>query len=426
MFSEYLTSGNMSAVSAAANATLASSVPRSVDDVIADLLTYCNTQQEKATTGGQSNNKNDDQSTSTTPVVVAVVGAPLPLPDVVATQHRVQFSIRGCRYETTMDTALAYCLSFYVFFHWPFEGGKTVGDVAVAEKAQTSTNALTEEALLDHYVKYVEPALLAFSQLQEQQCKAASTEVHSSLQENDDCVASTSAAAATAAAVTGVVLPPLPRPQCISYDALGHVWKFVFPPRLTPEAEAQERRRRGRKSASNAAGGTAEEHVTSDAINASSFLLLQNEFMGVLLVYLRRCAKARAEGKTTAADYPVLPIRWKEMNYDEQMSFVQLLRTFGVVSLAGQYVRPTAALSSSQCVGADAARVAADAKAEALVRLQQQQQQQSGSAMQATESQTTDKPPKKSCEDDFDDVVLPAEGCARCGISGHAMEECPY
>ncbi|KPI85657.1 hypothetical protein ABL78_5278 [Leptomonas seymouri] len=351
----------------------------------------------------------------------------LPLPPSVAAQHRVQFSIRGRRYETTMDVAVTYCLTFYAFFHCPFDGSRTVGDVAVAHDGETEdVRVLSEPALLQHYIQMVEPLLLSF--LRQQQQRTPQMEVKAVVGN------AVSGGTPHSEGLVAPFPPALPRPKSVSYDAAGHLWMFEFPPRVTAEVEAQERRRRQQTAVdalTSAAG-----HITSDEISDSPFLLLQNDFMGMLLVYLRRCAKVRAEAASAArspsngkaAAYPVLPIRWTEMNYDEQVSFLQLLRAFGVVPLTSLYVQPSAPLSTSRHVGADAARVAAAAKAEgdacslclkaeAFARQQQQ--------LDVTSGETRNiNPPKRM--DGCDDLVMAAKGCARCGMAGHAAEECPY
>jgi hypothetical protein len=381
-----------------------------VDDIVEELLVSLRTHHTGSATSGSGDSSRGDVRDYVSPLPLPSQAVSLPLPPAVAAQHRVQFSLRGRRFETTMSVAITYCLSFYVFFHWPFDGSTTVGDVAETADPQKAPAALAEEALLAHYVATVEPVLLFFLQQQQRAVTATAP-----------------TPASTAHDAADITPPALPRPQRISYDASAHLWKFEFPPRLSVEAEEQERRRR-----QMLAGADAEPHITSDEINASPFLLLQYDFMGMLLVYLRRCAKARTEA--SPAPYPVLPIRWAEMNFDEQVSFVQLLRTFGVVPLIAQYPQPTAPLSTSQFVGADAARVAAAAKAEGeacslrvraeeFIRHQQQHQQQQDERHTKDDAENT---VRASRHGDMEDLVLPSKGCARCGMSGHTAEECPY
>ncbi|KPA77675.1 hypothetical protein ABB37_07017 [Leptomonas pyrrhocoris] len=415
------------AATAAAMAATDAGVPRGVEDII-EQLRQCDYKQKKGEeeegAGRESSGSRFGPHHARTPMQF------LPLPPAVAAQHRVQLSIRGRRYETTMDVAVTYCLTFYAFFHCPFDGAMTVGDVALRRNGTEGAPTLSAQALLDHYTTVVEPLLLRFLQQQEQHPtqagfpsavgRADPTAAQSSSSDEDDA---------------RCCFPPaLPRPRSIAYDAVGQLWSFEFPPRLTAAAEAQERTRRQQLAAAAAALGctaeVAETHATSDDINASPFLLLQSGFMGMLLVYLRRCAKARA---AEAAAYPSLPIRWSEMNFDEQTSFLQLLRAFGVVPLMPPYTRPSAPLSTSQFVGAAAARVAAEAqaagdacslrvKAEKFMRQQQQQQQHQREVMEDA-SHITQEP---SGTDHFEDLVLPAKGCVRCGMAGHVTEECPY
>lgn len=434
-------------------AAATSSAPLGVDDIIDGLLASLT---PTATTEDAENFRSNTERKTTPEVPQAVHTAVPPLPPVVATQHRVQFTIRGRRYETMMDVAVTYCLTFFAFFRCPLRGGaKSVGEVAAAAAAAESTAAalhdeLSSEALLRHYTETVEPVLRAFLR---GSCTAAAT--------GSDGVGVTSARTAasceTGTATPAFTPPPLPRPRAIAYDAAAHLWKFEFPPRLSEEAEAAERLRRQQLAAASEAGvsatpGSVAKHITSDEINASPFLLLQNDYMGLLLVYLRRCAKVRAEARSAApapagsAVYPTLPIRWAEMSYDEQVSFLQLLRTFGVVPLAAQYAAPSASIRTSQFVGAEAAQVAAAAKAEgdacslrvkaeAFMRQQlreqeqekeRQQQQHQHQVKVAADKGEAHKTSKPAVQYDFEDLVLPAKGCARCGMSGHSTEECPY
>lgn len=336
---------------------------------------------------------------------------PLPLPAAVASTHRVQVAIRGRRYETAMDVALTYCLALFVFFRWPFAlsisaetretGDCTVGD-AVLAAPDTAAEEVTEAALLEHYTRVVEPVLQTFVE----QCAAPSAE---RLEEKN------------AAAAALALLPALPRPVRISHDHTTHTWKFEYAARLSPAEEAAERARRG-------AGATAEE------LNGSPYLLLQCEYMGVLLVYLRRCAKVHAEQHATAAPYPALPIRWAEMSFDEQASFVMLLRALGVVSLAGVYACPTAAPSTSLYIGAGSAAAAAAARAEGdacslLRRAAEFAQLQPQPQQRCAPPQTPPAPPRTTRQaeaGDMDGLELPAKGCARCGMAGHATAECRY
>ncbi|KAK7197379.1 hypothetical protein NESM_000685600 [Novymonas esmeraldas] len=385
--------------------------PRCVADVLPELLSRTAAAPPPETRAQES------------PVDVAAPVVPLPLPPAVAAAHRVQVSIRGRRYETAMDVAATYCLSFFLFFHTPFDGD---GEAAAAGPLRTVGDAasdVTDADLMRHYTRRVEPALRLFL---------------------DANVAAPGEDGATTR--RSVALPPLQRPVRVSYDAATHVWRFEFAARLTAaEEEAERVRRHGAGDAAAAAGAAV---VPSDDVNNSPFLLLQSDYMGVLLVYLRRCATVRArreaaQGHPDATPYPTLPIRWAEMHYDEQVSLVQLLRCFGVVPLVRTYAWPTAPLSTSLYMGAEAAAAAAKAKADGdacsivaraakFAELQQQQQQQE---QEGAKNADSDVAPANSIkvrhtntddDDDDDGVVLPAKGCARCGIAGHATEECTY
>lgn len=389
--------------------------PLSVDDVMAQLLTTHGTHHAKEP---DSSHGTTDDSNAALPSPSAPVRA---LPATIADTHRVQVAIRGRRYETSMAVAVTYCLTFYAFFRCPFAHGKTVGEVftgsttADVSSESDGRDAAASEALLRHHVEVVEPLLLRF--LRHQQQQQACTESGETF-----------------------VPPALPRPVSITYDPAGTLWKFEYPARLSAEAEAAERQRRQRTAAvsgtASTAAAAAATPINTDELNSSPFLLLQSDYMGVLLVYLRRCAKVRAErtegGSAPHPSYPALPIRWQEMSYDDQVSFLQLLRAFGVVSLTATFARPTAALSTSHFVGADAARVAAADKAEGdacSLRVKANEFWQLQQRQHEAESESELHHMKRAgrrVDDEDDGVELLPTGCARCGMAGHATAACPY
>ncbi|CBZ24279.1 conserved hypothetical protein [Leishmania mexicana MHOM/GT/2001/U1103] len=383
----------------------------------------------------------------------------LPIPPTVASEHRVQVSIRGQRYEMAMEVALTYSLFFFVFFHWPFsredEGSdapgctsdvsdvkrapRSVGDAVMA--AAAAQDLPKEAHLLRHYTRVVEPVLRVFLDHWVAPLDAA-TEAQV---EGERAASAETEKAGDAAPLSP--LPPLPHPVHIAYDASTRVWKFEFAARLTAAAAAAARS--GRQCGdSDAAVPLADADgcaaVATDELNNSPFLLLQSDYMGLLLVFMRRCAKVRAERRAAGdgaaagalAPYPSLPIRWAEMMYDEQLSVVQLIRRFGVVSLARTYTRPTAPETTSQYICAEAAAATTDragaegdacslrARASEFIGKQQQETQQAASvAVDTAEVVKT-----KQCidEDDFDGLLLSAKGCARCGMAEHSTEECPF
>ncbi|AIN96038.1 hypothetical protein LPMP_091230 [Leishmania panamensis] len=381
----------------------------------------------------------------------------LPIPQAVASEHRVQVSIRGRRYETTMEVALTYCLLFFVFFHWPFSSEdedsaaaacagnvasakgpqRTVGDAVVAA---TATQSVTETHLLTHYTRIVEPVLRVFL---DRWAAPLNTNARAQAEREKTADAETEKAGD---AVQLACLPPLPRPAHITYDGATRVWKFEFAARLTAAEAAAVHARHQRSSncaalPSAAADGSAA--LTNDKLNSSPFLLLQNEHMGMLLVFLRRCSKVRTERRTAAAGalppYPPLPMRWAEMNYDEQLSFVQLLRCFGVVPLIPTYTRPTAPQTTSLYIGADAVAAAARPKGESdasslhthtaeFIHKQQSEMREisTAAASIAVEAPEVDKKERHIDEDGSDGLVLSAKGCARCGMAEHSTTECHY
>ncbi|CAG9569739.1 conserved hypothetical protein [Leishmania major strain Friedlin] len=380
------------------------------------------------------------------------------IPPTVASEHRVQVSIRGRRYETALEVALTYSLFFFVFFHWPFseedESSDAAGcasDVAHVKRAPrsvgdavmaaASARDLPKEAhLLRHYTRVVEPVLRVFLDHWAAPLDAAAA----AQGEGESAARAETAEAGDAARLP--LLPPLPHPVRIAYDASTRVWKFEFAARLTAGAAAEARSGRQCDDSSAAVSLAAADGcaaVATDKLNNSPFLLLQSEYMGLLLVFLRRCAKVRAERRAAGegaaacalAPYPSLPIRWEEMNYDEQLSVVQLIRRFGVVSLARTYTRPTAPETTSLYIGEEAAAATARVKVEgdacslrarASESMGKQQQKIQQAASVAVDTAEVVKKERCINEDDFDGLVLSAKGCARCGMAEHSTEECHF
>ncbi|KAG5510627.1 hypothetical protein JKF63_06925 [Porcisia hertigi] len=386
----------------------------------------------------------------------------LPVPPAVVGSHRVQVSIRGRRYEMSMEVALASCLSFFVFFHWPFSVGNDDRDSAMCKgdathakrPLQTVGDAITAAAaphdlaeephLLNHYTRVVEPVLHTFLDHWVTSLHAAAA-----TQAEGECT-STAETKEAGDATPLPPLPPLPRPIRIAYDASVQVWKFEFAARLTATATGGCGDRSATAPLAAAEGNAT---ATTDELNRSPFLLLQSDYMGVLLVYLRRCAQVRAARRAAAAAdgatgalarYPTLPIRWAEMNYDEQLSFVQLLRCFGVVSLMGTYTHPTAPQSTSLYLGTGLGSAAVAAAAASSVS------EEDACSVRTCAARLTDVQQKEMLQAETDsriDVVEAGEmgnaegdiskgnaaglggnwkGCARCGMSTHSVEECPY
>ncbi|KAG5485557.1 hypothetical protein LSCM1_07645 [Leishmania martiniquensis] len=399
------------------------SEPLCVADIVPELLPLLGTVSRD---GDGCPLRNSAQSSGESPI--------LPVPPTVADDHRVQVSIRGRRYEMTVALALTHCLSLFVFFCWPFGAGdedggaakrrpQTVGDVIVAHTA--AGEVMEERHLLSHYTRVVEPVLHVFLDHWAAPQGAAATP--QAERERAETVKTEEAGHPAS----------LPRPTRISYDASTRVWRLEYAARITAAEEDAVR-------AQCQCGESAAAAV--DALCSSPFRLLQSEYMGVLLVYLRRCAKVRKERQEAAvrgdelsapAPYPSLPIRWAEMSYDQQVSFVQLIRCLGVVSLARTYTCPTAPLSTSLYIGADAADLpvpkAGSCSPHAPVAsrtrvLPQEPQRAATGATRAVADAAERCGGKERCVDEDGDegLMVPIKGCARCGTAGHAAEECRY
>lgn len=380
------------------------------------------------------------------------------LPGAAWKQHRVQLSVRGRRFEMAMDVALSYSLTLQYFFLlriptapstssllWMAAAGDQERTVARESEAAAW---LGDDALLNHYCTQVSPAV-----------RRDLSSLVQRLPQVDACGAESSEAVGTTAKQesrpakdpwSSSSLPEPPAPDRVSFNPDTHLWSFVFRPRLTPAEEEAEKRRvaaelqRG-KSASAKRGEESTDLgvdvvgslLSADRLNSSPFLLLQCDYLGILLVYLRRCTKVLSEqqpqtdrGHDEAArsppSYPVLPLRWAEMNYDEQVELIQLIRVFGVTCLLPQYARPSASISSSLFVGADAVSAATQAAREGEALSLRVEAQNLAEARWQDQQQKS----KVACRDDENDdddgetppVVM--KGCIRCGLSGHSQEEC--
>ncbi|GET86382.1 hypothetical protein, conserved [Leishmania tarentolae] len=371
----------------------------------------------------------------------------LPTPATVASEHRVQVSIRGRRFEVAMEVALTYSLFFLVFFRWPFsKGGESsdaaacTSDVANVQRApQTVGDAVMAASgaqdlpegshLLRHYTCVVEPVLRVFLRhLATPLDTAAAADV-----EGESAAKVETEGAGDAARLWS--LPPLPHPVRIAYDASTRVWRFEFEARLTAEAVARSRCQctdNGAAVSLPSADGSAA--LAPDKLSNSPFLLLQSEYMGLLLVFLRRCTKVRAERQAAGADdaagartpYPALPLRWAEMNYDEQLSFVQLIRCFGVVPLARTYARPTAPQSTSLYIGAEAEGDACALRASTSESIGNPEQERHQRESVTADDTGVIKTERRVEVDDGDGLVLSGEGCERCGRTGHTIGKCRF
>lgn len=327
-------------------------------------------------------------------------------------QHRVQVSIRGQRFETAFPTAVAYCLAFHYFFHLPLaEDGITAGeqsalslplsasasppvwvwqlavDAAESGRPRDLTAAQLEAVsavCLRHYHRRVMPALEArMRQLLRIEERGGAEE-------------------------RWAALPPLPAPVSVEFVPSHTQWCFQFL-RRPPDDEVEQHKRRLESTKAPAGPGLA--NVTEEEVLGDPFLLLQPDFAGVLFVFVRRLHAGRD---------PSFPVRWAELDYTQQVRLAQLVRALGVVPLANDYVLPTAAAAASPTAageeeGGGGAPATMLEKAAEYARIVEEQQQQPAVVVDRMQGA-------------LDDEMLPppSQGCYKCGLAGHDAMDCPY
>ena len=145
---------------------------------------------------------------------------------------------------------------------------------------------------------------------------------------------------------------------------------------------------------------------------------LDPEFVGVVLVYLRNFAKKQQQARLSA--------RWDEMPYDQQRSFATVVTAFGVEPLLPAHGTPTAmpggpaAVTVSDAAMLHGGRSLVDVANEYAAGKQQLQGAEDGHGGAPLAAGQ----PHPSEHDD--DLVMPAAGCFKCGVSGHDAAVCPH
>jgi hypothetical protein len=151
-----------------------------------------------------------------------------------------------------------------------------------------------------------------------------------------------------------------------------------------------------------------DDSAVAGVTNSSSSKLksLDPEFLGAILVYLRKLSAAK-----TASDAR-LTVVWSEMPHDQQRSFAAWVAALGVEPLEAMgYGAPTTP------PGAPGASPTEDAMlhgGRALVDV----------AREYVAARCGAPPPHPSTTDDG--LAMPAAGCFRCGMSGHDAHACPH
>ncbi|CCW66715.1 unnamed protein product [Phytomonas sp. Hart1] len=353
--------------------------------------------------------------------------------------HRIQFSIRGQRFEMPPSIALKYYLVFFLFFSLPFqsegspdaEAGNVKSIPLTTERKTADTSGsiaqlvgskgfglsahfllLSAEhlttVLTRHYQETVWPCLVKILNLL--CCDNPSI----NFMDHNGGYSSTMH---DSAVDNFQLLFPVSMAEVVSWDGAMQHWRFEFLNRLPDDVEKAEKERlnlfRGCKRGS--IGCCSENAVASRTLvnlipNDNPLLLLQPHYVGTILVYIRRLNQAFAGDK--ARRRSVLAIRWGELDYDQQLCVSQVVRALGVVPLITTNSVPIAPITTSQYIS----RSTEVPTGNGTRGCSNPQGGQSLVSQPTIASNVT-------LESEEDWI---RQGCLKCGISGHSTVECPY
>ncbi|CCW64599.1 unnamed protein product [Phytomonas sp. EM1] len=371
----------------------------------------------------------------------------LPVRALLPEHHRIQFSIRGWRFEMPQRIALSHFLVFFLFFWLPLQkegvpdadgqpggtgnaggtsfslgegvasmGGSVVQLVGSDGGGPSPPQSLSAEqltrVLTRHYQEVVWPCLVKIMTLL---CRNGWGGDVRDLKDSHGSTVPKS----TPENVEPLL--PIPMAEVVSWDGATRQWRFGFLNRLPDDVEKTERERlnlyRGCKGSSYVGDGS-DKAGAGDALagvspNENPLLLLQPHYVGSILVYVRRLSEALVRpASDEASGWPVLAIRWAELNYDQQLCVSQVVRALGVVPLIMTHSAPIAPITTSQYMLGNA-RASFGSGGECGAGPPREQ----GSVSRpATGSETF-----VGCGEDWI-----RQGCVKCGISGHSTVECPY
>ena len=148
---------------------------------------------------------------------------------------------------------------------------------------------------------------------------------------------------------------------------------------------------------------TSASSAASSSSKSNTAASLDAEYVGVILVFLRKLSK-NPEARLTA--------RWDEMPHDQQRSFANVVRAFGVLPLLEKYSAATAEGGAAALEPTPTEKMLHGGRS--LIEVAHEY---------LAKQQQVDQPHPSEGDDN---LTLPAEGCAKCGTSGHGIGSCPY
>lgn len=366
---------------------------------------------------------------------------------------RVQISIRGQRYEMAMETAIATSILFKLFFTSPFDFNTAMaihnteqGKQVVEEQApdpqtlleflasegdrpfdwweKKDTHWLLEEYYKKHIALKVKQELNDFCSQERTAVHPAFVEVWDTLWASMDHQNESFLCRSETRHFNTISTSPWMVPYSISVDREASKWIFIFPSLVTFK-EAQvlvadlseastwwiwwiewRRQLSLRNTPASAAllkmilpetkdmsaqekdSGVQLEEIHRE-LNNDPMVLLQPEFWGLLMVFLRRITAAVAQSQPV----PVLALRWRELTPIQKIGIQTLIQILGIIPLAPLCF---ASGSTQQHLKNDAILIKSEDKSHSLFL---------------------------NVEGD----PLPFPGaCHHCGTVGHLISTCPF
>lgn len=319
------------------------------------------------------------------------------VPEALLAGQRVQLSVRGRRFEMAAPVAAAYCLSVFYFFSLPMETARwTPEECSALVGDSADAGALTPLTLVQRLgggagEGSVAAALGAVLRRHFALCAQPTVEADLRGERLRDAIGGYGGSWDLLPAA--VVLP-----ETVEWRPAESLWVVAFARRLP-------------------GGAPPTPAATEEDPSNNPFALLQADYVGVVVVYLRRLHAAETRGGAA----PSFPVRWAELSLDQQVALGQVVRALGVVPLLSSFLLPTAPASTSLYVGPAAAKrreeAAAAGTAASLVERARRF---------AAESTLAGAAVADGGDDDDDGLPPPALGCSRCGTATHMDADCPH
>lgn len=146
---------------------------------------------------------------------------------------------------------------------------------------------------------------------------------------------------------------------------------------------------------------------------------LDAEFVGVILVYLRKLSRDAAAAFSG---------RWDEMPFDQQRSFSDVVKALGVSSLAATHGAPTVAPGQAlpHVEPLHGGRSLLDVANEYAAKRAAKMQQGSGGSNCATGGDTAAPLVGQHASVDDDTLTMNIIACGKCGTTGHVSADCTF